>query len=86
MHVLGLSFNIGVGVFTYLTHHRLWSTASAMVVGGAVGEARVFTTPTVATESLAVYRTGALEPRKVSFTPLVLPRPGGAEAGFLLEF
>lgn len=86
MHVLGLSFNFAVAVTTYLLHHRLWSTTAAFVTGGLVGEARVFTTPTVATDALAAYRAGKLTETKVSFTPTVVPTPGGAQFGMLVTF
>lgn len=86
MHALGLSFNFAVSVATYLLHHRLWSTSAAFVSGGLVGEARVFTTPTVATDALGAYRAGKLTETKVSLTPTVVPTPGGAQLGLLLTF
>lgn len=86
MHALGISFNIGVGVAAYLVHRRLWSVVTATLVGGAVGETRIFTTPTVATEALADYRGGKLGSAKVAVTPIFLPQPGGGEFALALTF
>lgn len=77
MHALGLTFNIGVGVAAYLMHHRLSTVASSVVIGGIIGETRIFTTPTVATAALTDYRAAKLDSSKVAFTPLLLPQPGG---------
>lgn len=86
MHALGISFNLAVGVATYLIHHRAWSTISATLIGGAVGEARVFTTPTVATEALTDYRAGRLSGGKIAITPIVVPQPGGGHFGLAVSF
>lgn len=86
MHALGISFNLAVGVATYLLHHRAWSTISATLIGGAVGEARVFTTPTVATDALVDYRAGRLSKDKVAITPIIVPQPGGGHFGLAVTF
>lgn len=86
MQALGLGFNIGVGVATFLMHKRLWSVVLATVTGTIVGEVRVFTQPTVASEGLDAYRTGVIAAARVKVMPTVLPREGGAELGVALVY
>ena len=86
MHALGLSFNVGVGIAAYALHRRLWSVVSATVVGGLVGEARIWTTPTVATEAWSHYRSGRLVDAKLAWSPVIVPQPGGATLGLSGSF
>jgi hypothetical protein len=86
MQALGLGFNVAVGVTTYFMHKRLWSVLLGMVTGGIVGEIRVFTQPTVATEAVASYKTGVVAPTAWNVMPLVTPHPGGGELGIAVTF
>ncbi len=88
MHALGLGFNAAVTVVVGLMHGR-WSTAiGGAVTGGIVGETRVFTTPTVASESLDRYHAGQLgAPKpKAAIAPLLAPTRGGLELGVTIVF
>jgi hypothetical protein len=86
MQALGLGFNVAVGVTTYLMHKRLWSVLLGMVTGGIVGEIRVFTQPTVASDAIASYKTGVAAKTAWSVLPTVMPHPGGGELGVALTF
>ena len=85
MQALGLGFNIAVGVTQFILHRRLWSVALTTVSGAIVGETRVFTQPTVATDSYESYLAGKLE-TKIAITPIVVPIAGGAEMGLAMTF
>jgi hypothetical protein len=85
MHALGFGFNVAVGVTQFLLHRRLWSVALTTVSGAIVGETRIFTQPTVATESYESYLAGQLE-TKVSIVPLITPTPGGMQMGVAVTF
>ena len=86
MQALGLGFNVAVGVTAFLMHKRLWSVLLATATGTFVGELRVLTQPTVASEALDAYQTGLTAPPKVAVVPLIVPHPGGAELGVALTF
>jgi hypothetical protein len=86
MQALGIGFNLAVGITQFVLHRRLWSVALTTISGAVVGEARVFTQPTVATESYEAYLAGKLETTKVSIIPTIVPVPGGAEMGVALTF
>jgi len=85
MHALGFGFNLAVGVTQYLLHRRLWSVALTTVSGSIVGEARIFTQPTVASESYESYLAGRFE-TKVAIVPVLVPIAGGAEMGLAITF
>jgi hypothetical protein len=84
MHVLGGVFNVAVGVTVGLIHHRWWTAISGMAIGGAVGELRIFTQPTTATDAYARYVSGELATSapKPTLSAAIVPLPGGAAASF----
>lgn len=88
MHALGLGFNAAVTVVVGLMHGRWWTAVGGAISGGIVGEARVFTTPTVATEALDRYRSANLgAPRaKASIAPVLAPTRDGVELGVTIVF
>lgn len=87
MQALGLGFNVVVGVAQYLLHKRLWSVLLASATGAIVGEIRVFTQPTVASDALDAYRTGLPAPAaRASIAPYLLPHPNGADLGVAITF
>lgn len=86
MHALGFGFNLAVGVVQYVMHKRLWSVGLTTLGGTIVGETRIFTQPTVATEAYDAYLAGTLPTPKVSIAPMVLPIRGGVEMGLAITF
>lgn len=86
MHALGFGFNIAVGIVQYVLHKRLWSVGLTTLGGTIVGETRIFTQPTVATEAYDDYLAGKLATAKVSIAPTIVPIAGGAEMGLAVTF
>ncbi len=87
MQGLGIAFNLAVGITQYVLHHRLWSVLTTTVSGAIVGETRIFTQPTVASESYESYLAGTLgTATTVSIVPTIVPVAGGAEMGVAVTF